>query len=299
MQNIKAVIGIIFKKDKVLLSSRTKNQFMAGFWEFAGGKIEKNESQIQALAREFFEELDIQIIKAEFLKKITHTYPDKKVDLSVFIIKKYSGKILAKEGQEVKWVNIANVEKYKILPTVRPLLNFATLPKIYWITPDNHYDISWWIKLKIQINKGVKLIQLRSKTKLKDSFIKKVYDVCQINGVKLMLNIPNFSKHSNGYHLTSSDLINTEIKQYNFMSASAHNLSDLKKAEKLGFDFVLISPVLPTTSHPNTKPIGFSQAETLAKQVNIPVYFLGGMKEKHLKKAITHGAIGIAGISLI
>jgi 8-oxo-dGTP diphosphatase len=300
MKTIKVVIGMIFKGDKFLLSTRPNGTFMEGFWEFAGGKIEEGESEIEALKREFDEELGIQVEDAKFLRNITQIYPTKNINLSVFIIKKYSGEIIPQEGQQMKWVSLKELDNYKLLPTVKPLLNFATLPKIYWITPK--IDDDFMEILATKIASGIKLIQLRSKVDLEVSLIEKVYKICQKNQVKLMLNIPNstsdFNKYCNGYHLTGDELKNTTIKTHKFMSASTHTFEEVQKCEKLGFDFVVISPVNWTKSHLEAVPIGFEKAGEIAKNTQIPVYFLGGMSNKDLPTALENGGVGIAGITV-
>lgn len=303
MQSIKVAVGIIFKQDKVLLTKRLKGKFMSDFWEFAGGKIENGESDIQALKREFYEELGISVENANFLKTLVHKYPTKIVILDVFIITKYSGEISSKEGQEVSWVDIDKVEEFNILPTVLPLLNFANLPQIYWITPEPEDNIEWFNLLDNQIKKNIKLIQLRFKNLPNLPLVKKVYKICQQNKVKLMINtnkkVNNLFDFCDGIHLNSRQLNSLNEKNHLFMSASTHNIFEAKKAESLGIDFIVISPVLATKSHPNTKPIGLESAQEIALSVNIPVYFLGGMNLENLAPAIKHNAFGIAGISLI
>ena len=64
-----------------LLSSRPEGKPYAGYWEFAGGKIEAGETPLQALKREFAEELGIEILSARpWLAKI-HRYEHALVNL--------------------------------------------------------------------------------------------------------------------------------------------------------------------------------------------------------------------------
>ena len=53
-----SVVGAAVLRDgKVLASRRTGPPRLAGLWEFAGGKVEDGESDVQALVRELREEL--------------------------------------------------------------------------------------------------------------------------------------------------------------------------------------------------------------------------------------------------
>ena len=80
------------------------------------------------------------------------------------------------------------------------------------------------------------------------------------------------------------------------MSASCHNLKELKHAQRIGIDFVVLAPVLPTQTHPDTQFMGWTQFAELVSQVNIPVYALGGLSETDLDQAQASGAQGIAAI---
>jgi 8-oxo-dGTP diphosphatase len=46
----------------------------------------------------------------------------------------------------------------------------------------------------------------------------------------------------------------------------------------------VISPVQATQTHPDTLPIGWDSAVNVVDKLNIPVYFLGGMRIKDLEK---------------
>ena len=59
---INVVAGIVLNQEgDYLLSSRPVGKPYAGYWEFAGGKVEAGESDLAALKREFEEELGIEI----------------------------------------------------------------------------------------------------------------------------------------------------------------------------------------------------------------------------------------------
>jgi len=81
------------------------------------------------------------------------------------------------------------------------------------------------------------------------------------------------------------------------LGASTHNLEEALTAQKLGADFVVISPVQATQTHPDTIPLGWDTAQEVVNKLNIPVYFLGGMTLNDLDKALKLGAQGIAGVS--
>ena len=60
-------------------------------------------------------------------------------------------------------------------------------------------------------------------------------------------------------------------------TASAHNLRELRAAERAGVDLVFLSPVFATRSHPGAKPLGAARFASLARLAQVPVVALGGM----------------------
>jgi 8-oxo-dGTP diphosphatase len=78
------------------------------------------------------------------------------------------------------------------------------------------------------------------------------------------------------------------------VSASCHQVSELRHAAKLGLDFVVLSPVLPTKSHPQDSAMGWEAFSNLIQDYPLPVYALGGMNPSHLNQAWRAGAHGVA-----
>jgi 8-oxo-dGTP diphosphatase len=85
------------------LTKRLDNAHQGGKWEFPGGKVEKNETIAQALARELKEEVNIEVLSCQPLMTIDHDYGDKTVCLEVFVVDNYMGEPNAQEGQEQSW----------------------------------------------------------------------------------------------------------------------------------------------------------------------------------------------------
>jgi 8-oxo-dGTP diphosphatase len=54
--------------------------------------------------------------------------------------------------------------------------------------------------------------------------------------------------------------------------------------------------VLPTTTHPGAKVLGWDGFAALADQAGLPVFALGGMQPSDLAASFAHGAQGIAAI---
>lgn len=77
-------------------------------------------------------------------------------------------------------------------------------------------------------------------------------------------------------------------------TASAHNLREMKRAERRGADLIFLSPVFTTRSHAGSFPLGPHRFAWLARQTALPVIALGGMDEDRFRRL--RGAYGWAGI---
>ena len=81
-----------------------------------------------------------------------------------------------------------------------------------------------------------------------------------------------------------------------WVGASCHDRDDLQRARDLGLDFAVLSPVLPTRSHPGSPILGWSGFAELVNEAGLPVYALGGLNGDDIGHARQAGGQGIAGI---
>ncbi len=81
-----------------------------------------------------------------------------------------------------------------------------------------------------------------------------------------------------------------------FRTASAHNLADLRTAERHGAQLAFVSPVFPTRSHPGAHALGRVRFGLIAQRARIPIIALGGMDSHGWRSLNGLGAYGWAGI---
>ena len=116
MKRIEVAVGVLFDANgRVLIGQRTVKDSYFQKWEFPGGKLEQGESAKEALAREFSEEVGIQVTHSEDLMLLEHDYPDRHVRLHVQLINQFDGEIVAMEGQALKWVDLELLESIDFL----------------------------------------------------------------------------------------------------------------------------------------------------------------------------------------
>jgi 8-oxo-dGTP diphosphatase len=288
---------------QLLISLRNESLHQGGLWEFPGGKVEAFETIEQALIRELKEEMDIVVQAAVPLITINHQYPDLAVQLSVFTVEHYEGEVKSCEGQPILWVSPNDLVNYSFPAANQPIITAARLPHFYAILDDAD-PMQLMVSLNTLLNKGITLIQARLKTlsvEAVEAFLKQAHPLCKAHKAWLMLNSSVTNADSfevDGLHLTSAHLMACDHhpKTKHWLAASCHNLEELQHAQKIGVDFVVIAPVLPTPTHPDAKVLGWDQFAELTANINLPVYALGGMSKSDLSIVQQLGGHGIAAI---
>jgi 8-oxo-dGTP diphosphatase len=110
------------ERGHVLIAERPRDKHMGGRWEFPGGKVEQGEPERVALGRELREELGIEVEAAEPLMRLRHAYPDRDVELSLWVIGRYRGTPQPCEQQRLKWVAPELLSAEDILEADRPFV---------------------------------------------------------------------------------------------------------------------------------------------------------------------------------
>ena len=120
---IDVAVGILIKPNgDVLLGQRPQGKPYHGYWEFPGGKVESGEAILDALKREFVEELGIQILDASEWCGVEHVYEHAHVRLHFYISRNWQGEPQSLEGQAFAWQGTVGVAP--LLPATIPLLEW-------------------------------------------------------------------------------------------------------------------------------------------------------------------------------
>jgi len=297
-------VGVVRdEQGRVLLTQRASHVHQGGLWEFPGGKLEAGENVVEALQRELREEVGIEVRSAKPLIKIKHRYPDLQVLLDVWNVDAFDGVASAHEGQAMCWVEPQRLATYTFPAANLPIIAAVRLPDRYAILEGDSVEQVLDNLNKILQN-SISLLQLRIKSLPPaeiHSIFRRVQAECGRQNIKLLINsdLPLFDVEADGIHLSSRALMISRKRpaNYTWVAASCHNLKELRHAENIGVDFVVLAPVLSTSTHPNVTPLGWENMANLIEQVNIPVFALGGLKLHDIDRVVNAGGQGIAGIS--
>lgn len=311
---VHVAVGIVqrnasfFSGGEFLMASRPNGKGWAGWWEFPGGKVEAGESPEQALSRELQEELGITPIEKQawlvrhFDYPATHDAAAKMVKLHFYFVTEWQGDLIPREGQQLSWQSPSKPSVSPVLPANAPIMHALTLPPIYAITNVAEMGEAVFLSaLELQLKQGLSLIQIREKQLGQAdlaNLVAKIQHLAKPYAAKVLLNagIGLAQKLGvDGVHLGSEMLMSCPLKPDSLIvAASCHNAAQMAHAERLGIDFVVLSPVSETKSHVDAMPLGWQVFEQLVQNSKVPVYALGGMQQSDLPLALKAGARGIA-----
>jgi 8-oxo-dGTP diphosphatase len=309
---VEVAAAVLQKPDGTfLLAQRPPDKIWAGYWEFPGGKIEPGETPHHALVRELREELGITVATAYPWLTRVYAYPHATVRLNFFRVTAWKGEVHPHEGQQFFWQSpslaLPRGEREQILvapvlPANAPILRALTLPTLYAISNVAELgEAEFMHSLEAALNKGLRMVQLREKDYSREALralALKILPLIRQHDARLIINADIALVQeigADGVQLTGAQLAELrERPAVDWCAASCHNAEELRRAEELGCDFALLSPVLATQSHPGAPHLGWEKFAAIAAGSAIPVYALGGLTHADMHTAWQHGAHGIA-----
>jgi len=285
-----------------LMAQRPEGKAYAGYWEFPGGKVEAGETPHHALLRELHEELGIEVKTAYPWLTRVFTYPDATVHLNFFRVIDWQGEPHGKEGQLLSWQRLPGLSVSPVLPANEPIMRALQLPHLYAISNAAELGTEVFLeRLQLALNHGLRLLQIREKdlprAALRELSLRAV-ELARGFGARVLINGDiELARDvgADGVQLTGAQIAACEARpEFDLCAASCHSAAELQHAAELGLDFALLSPVLPTKSHPGTANLGWENFAAMAATSSIPVYALGGLQLHDMGRAWQSGAHGIA-----
>jgi 8-oxo-dGTP diphosphatase len=117
-------VALVDADGRVLVAQRPQGKALAGLWEFPGGKVEAGERPEQALIRELDEELGITVEEACLapLTFASHAYAGMHLLMPLYICRRWSGFVQAREGQALRWLWPKELRDLPMPPADAPLI---------------------------------------------------------------------------------------------------------------------------------------------------------------------------------
>jgi 8-oxo-dGTP diphosphatase len=309
---LQIAVGVILdaRRRQVLIARRPDQARHGGMWEFPGGKQEPGESVEDALRRELLEELDLHVLAARPLMRVSHEYADLRVQLHVWVVDKWLGEPRGMQGQQHEWVPVSALHKREFPEANLRIITALQLPELYLITPDlTSYGTEFFAITGSLLAVGVKLLQFRSyrlAARERPEVLRRLSALCRESGARLVINgnpAEARAYGAHGVHLSATELMGLRerpLPRSFLVGASCHSAEELQQAERINADFAVLGPVARTQTHSGLTPLGWSGFQGLVRSMGqVPVYALGGLGPRDLSTARQAGAWGVAMISAI
>lgn len=301
-------VGILRNaRGEVLVALRPAGVHQGECWEFPGGKLEPGESVSQALRRELDEELGVQVLASMPLLQVRHDYGDRRVLLDVHEVTDSRGEACGREGQPLQWLLPEALWQLRFPAANDAILRALMLTPLLAISGRMEADFAQ--RIERVLARGARLLQWRVADEIKDDeggkLAERLLQPCRAVGARVVANTsPERALQwgMDGVHLNRHRLMAAAERPFGadaqgrrlLLGASCHDANELRHAVAIGADYALLSPVLPTASHPGEPTLGWPAFAQLSRAAALPVYALGGMRTDSLAEARGHAAYGIA-----
>lgn len=320
---------------RYLLARRHAHQHQGNRFEFVGGKIETGETPRQALLREVYEELGVQMADNGWarLGVICHDYGDQRVSLHVFYTQATAEQYTrlqgqGSEGQALVWATRADISagNYPLPAANTRIVDWLALPNVIGISRDIAaatnalLTFDTWLDVYTHKLPQHAWLYVRLPSVLAQSDGTQAYlaawqalhtsrpDVTFLLSYQAVGQLAWYDcdhdhvvLHLNHHQLMGSTAQDLPPSCRYF--ASCHDANSLSKINQLAQTHTVmgafLSPVLPTPTHPDAPTLGWQGFGHLAASSQVPIFALGGIGIADIAAARAHDGYGVAGIRLL
>jgi len=166
------------------------------------------------------------------------------------------------------------------------------IPSLWMFTDERQGEDLWGALAKLPRGAGVVFRHKRGTAAQRRALFERVYRIARRRRLLLIL---SGSEHearrwgADGAHCRTPS-------PPRFGTAPAHDLREIRAAERSGAAAIFLSPLYKTRSHPGAPSLGPMRFAALARATRLPVIALGGMTPANGAAAMRIGAAGWAGI---
>jgi len=175
----------------------------------------------------------------------------------------------------------------------------------YFITDGTSGQAELLAQIRLAINAGVDLIQIRQKAWSTRELLALLQNI-EKRASKILVNERldvALAAGADGVHLPAHSLAPLRYRALTppgfLIAVSCHLVDDVIRAQEDGADFTVLGPIFPTPSKlPYGEPLGLRVLHEATHRCRVPVFALGGINVANREQCARAGAHGIAGIRL-
>ena len=105
-------IGVVKKRNHILITQRKPEGLLGGLWEFPGGKISEDEEPQAACIREIKEEVNLTVTIDSYITRVRHAYTHFKIIVDVFCCRFVSGKVKLNGPVDFRWIRLNQIDEF-------------------------------------------------------------------------------------------------------------------------------------------------------------------------------------------
>jgi thiamine-phosphate pyrophosphorylase len=166
-----------------------------------------------------------------------------------------------------------------------------TLPQLWMMTDERQGEALWAALRRLPRGAGVVFRHYGLARDKRRALFERIVRIAGRRGLVLFIAGPAL-----GERAWQVDGVHGRPNSAGLRSASAHNLQEIRAAERRGADVLFVSPVFATRSHPGAMPLGPLRFALLARHTRLPVIALGGMTPERVKRLQGSAIYGWAAI---
>jgi 8-oxo-dGTP diphosphatase len=126
---IRVVAAVIANEGRYLITQRRPTAVLPLMWEFPGGRVERGETDADALKREVSHRLGVQLDVGELISFVSHPYEHYVVDLYLYECRVVSGELRAQNVSDFRWATSDEFDQFPFTPA-----DEASMAKLLGIT---------------------------------------------------------------------------------------------------------------------------------------------------------------------
>jgi thiamine-phosphate pyrophosphorylase len=156
---------------------------------------------------------------------------------------------------------------------------------------------------------GCKIIQYREKNKSTKDMIKEAKKIKKKCGGKAIFLVNDrvdvaLAVNYDGINIGQDDIpfeiARRILGNEKIIGLTVHNLEEAVKAEKIGADYIGLSPIFETDTKKDAgTACGIEILKKVRKRVDLPIVAIGGINKENVKKVIKTGADSVVAISAV
>jgi 8-oxo-dGTP diphosphatase len=122
-RTIRVVAAVLEQEGKYLITQRRTTAVLPLMWEFPGGRVERGETDAQALKREFLHRLGADIDVGKLISFVSHPYEHYVVDLFLYECTLLGERLESHAVNAFRWVPSADFDQYAFTPADEASMN--------------------------------------------------------------------------------------------------------------------------------------------------------------------------------